>query len=207
MQDDLSCKEPKKKISAPDNTDQLIVQPRFPSWIVLVGLLVILVSLFFGFLNITLNITAEGQGIFVGNQSPGTPHSLAGGEVLLFIPFIEGQNVQPGMNAHISPLSIGQDEYAYVEGTVAHITQWPLTREEMTKTLNNNSELANYYISHTNGPPLLVRVTLDVAPGSTDSYLQSPQVPRPFIIRYGTPCEGTILISRQKVYEQLFPSH
>ena len=207
MQDDLSGKEPKKKISAPDNTDQLIVQPRFPSWIVLVGLLVILVSLFFGFLNITLNITAEGQGIFVGNQSPGTPHSLAGGEVLLFIPFIEGQNVQPGMNAHISPLSIGQDEYAYVEGTVTHITQWPLTREEMTKTLNNNSELANYYISHTNGPPLLVRVTLDPTPGRTDSYLQSPQVPRPFIIRYGTPCEGTILISRQKVYEQLFPSH
>jgi hypothetical protein len=207
MQDDLSGKEPKKKISAPDNNDQLIVQPRFPSWIVLVGLLVILVSLFFGFLNITLNITAEGEGIFVGNQSPGTPHSLAGGEVLLFIPFIEGQNVQPGMSAHISPLSIGQDEYAYVEGTVAHITQWPLTREEMTKTLNNNSELANYYISHTNGPPLLVRVTLDPAPGSTDLYLQSPQAPRPFIIRYGTPCEGTILISRQKVYEQLFPSH
>lgn len=207
MQDDLSGKEPKKKISAPDNNDQLIVQPRFPSWIVLVGLLVILVSLFFGFLNITLNITAEGEGIFVGNQSPGTPHSLAGGEVLLFIPFIEGQNVQPGMKAHISPLSIGQDEYAYVEGTVAHITQWPLTREEMTKTLNNNSELANYYISHTNGPPLLVRVTLDPAPGNTDLYLQSPQAPRPFIIRYGTPCEGTILISRQKIYEQLFPSH
>ena len=207
MQDDLSGKEPQKKISAPDNNDQLIVQPRFPSWIVLVGLLVILVSLFFGFLNITLNITAEGEGIFVGNQSPGTPHSLAGGEVLLFIPFIEGQNVQPGMKAHISPLSIGQDEYAYVEGTVAHITQWPLTREEMTKTLNNNSELANYYISHTNGPPLQVRVTLDPAPGSTDLYLQSPQAPRPFIIRYGTPCEGTILISRQKIYEQLFPSH
>lgn len=207
MQDDLSSKEPQKKVSDPDNNDQLIVQPRFPTWIVLVGLLVILVSLFFGFLNITLNITAEGQGIFVGNQSPGTPHSLAGGEVLLFIPFIEGQNVQPGMKAHISPLSIGQDEYAYVEGTVAHITQWPLTREEMTKTLNNNSELANYYISHTNGPPLLVRVTLDPAPGSTDSYLQSPQAPRPFIIRNGTPCEGTILISRQKVYEQLFPSH
>ncbi len=207
MQDDLSCKEPQKNVSAPDNNDQLIVQPRFPSWIVLVGLLVILVSLFFGFLNITLNITAEGQGIFVGNQSPVTPHSLEGGEVLLFIPFIEGQNVQTGMNAHISPLSIGQDEYAYVEGTVAHITQWPLTREEMTKTLNNNSELANYYISHTNGPPLLVRVTLDPTPGRTDSYLQSPQVPRPFIIRYGTPCEGTILISRQKVYEQLFPSH
>jgi hypothetical protein len=111
------------------------------------------------------------------------------------------------MNAHISPLSIGQDEYAYVEGTVAHITQWPLTREEMTKTLNNNSELADYYISHTKGPPLLVRVTLDPAPGNPDSYLQSPQAPRPFIIRYGTPCEGTILISRQKVYEQLFPSH
>lgn len=207
MQDNLSSKEAQKKGSAPENTDQLIVQPRFPSWIVLAGLLIILVSLLFAFLNITLNITTHGEGIFVGNQSYGTPQSLAGGEVLLFVPFIEGQNVQPGMTAHISPLNIGQDEYAYVKGNVSHITQWPLTQEEMAKILNNNSELADYFIGHTKGPPLMVRVTLDHAPGSTDLYLQSPEAPRPIIIRHGTPCEGTILISRQKVYEQLFPSH
>lgn len=207
MQDAPSPKERQIRTAAPDPTDQLIVQPRFPSWIVLVGLLVILVSLFFGFLNITLNITAEGYGIFLGNQSMGTSQSVTGGQVLLFIPFIEGQNIQTGMKAHISPLSAGQDEYSYVEGTVAHITQWPLTRDEMTKTLNNNSDLADYYIGHTKGPPLLVHIMLDPAPGSTDVYLQSPQVTGPFVIREGAPCEGSIVISRQKVYEQLFPPH
>ena len=180
------------------------MQPRLSSWVILIGLLVILVALFFGLLNITLITTVDGNGIFISNATQAGSSAPAEPEVLLFIPFTEAQQVRPGMTVHVSPLSLGKDEYAYLEGIVTDVTPWPPSREEVVYLLNNNSGLADYYLSRITGPPLIARVRLDSVPGQPDTLVKSGQVPASFTVHAAAPCQGQILVSQQKVYEKFF---
>jgi hypothetical protein len=205
MRDTLFRKDPLDKISSPDKTDQLIVQPRLSSWVILIGLLVILVALFFGLLNITILTTVDGNGIFISNISPAGSSTPAEPEVLLFIPFAEGQQVRSGMTVHVSPLSFGKEEYAYLEGTITDVTPWPVTREGVVLLLNNNSALADFYLSQIKSPPLIARVTLTTIPGHPDTLEKSGQAPARFTVHAAAPCQGQILIRQQKVYEKFFP--
>jgi len=205
MRDNLFRKDPKKKILSPHKTDQMIVQPRLSTWLVLAGLLVIIVALFFGLLNITLITTVDGNGIVISNTSRATVSPLSEPEVFLFIPFTRGQQVHPGMTVQVSPLSLGRDEYMYFEGTVTGITPWPVTRDEVSAQLNNNSELADYYLSRMNEPPRIARVRLNTVPGHPELLVKSGQFPDTFVLHPATPCQGRIIVSQKKIYEKFFP--
>lgn len=205
MRKDLFRKEALDTFSSPDKTDQLIIIPRFPYWIVLIGLLIFVVAFYLAFTQMTLYTIVEGDGIFISSSSDHPNVSQSDLEIVLFINFIEGHKVAPGMRAQISPLTMEKDEFAYIRGTVTETTLWPATRDEVAAVLNNNSELAEYVLSNVRGGvSYIVYVSPDRQPDDPESFVLSAQVRDPFVTLPGTPCHGRIIIKERTIEEKFF---
>lgn len=196
MNEDLFRKEALDQLAAPDNTDQLITQPKLSSWIALAGLLIILGALFIWVLGITIYVEVKGNGILINNSSET--------EALLFVPLEDGMKVSPGMNAQISPVTLEKDEFAFISGKVKQVSQWPLSKQQMTQELGN-PELADHFIKLAGSAPFEVRVSLLKDPDNVSDYLWSESVEEPVEIKGGVPCKGSIVIRTKKPISLIFP--
>ncbi len=205
MRKDLFRKKALDTLSSPDKTDQLIMIPRFPYWIVLIGLLIFVVAFYLAFTQMTLYTIVEGDGIFISSSSDYSNVSPSDLEIVLFINFIDGHKVTPGMKAQISPLTMQKDEFAYIRGTVTETTLWPATRDEVAAVLNNNHELAEYVLSSVRGGvSYIVYVSPDRRPDDPEGYILSAQVRDPFVTLPGTPCHGRIILKEKTIQEKFF---
>ena len=196
MRKDLFRKEVFERLSAPDNTDELITQPRLSSWIALAGLVILLGAIFVWVLGITMYFEVKGEGILVGNSSDV--------EALLYVPLEDGMKVSPGMNAQISPVTLEKDEFAFISGKVTNVSQWPLSKAEVAQRLGN-PELADHYIKLAGGAPFEVNISLLHEPNNKTAYLWSDSVMEPVEIKKGVPCQGSIIIRTKKPISMILP--
>ena len=206
MKQDMFRKEALQKQSAPDNTDKLIILPRLPYWIGIAILLIIVVTVFHTFTHMIEYTYVEGDGLFLNNSSDSFQNSSSNLEVILFIKYTDGNKVLPGMEVRISPLTMDKDEYANIRGIVSNASTWPAKKEEVVHLLDNNNELANYFLSNINGPPYLVRVSLDRKTSDPDSYVFSSRIDEEFIVMPYTPCHGRIIIKQNTIKDLFFPN-
>ncbi|UUX93156.1 hypothetical protein [Methanoplanus endosymbiosus] len=204
MRKDLFRKEPLKRLAAPDNTQQLIVQPRLSLWILLAALAVILITVSSAYLTMTIYSTVNGNGIFISNSSDHAPKSPLDYEVLLFIPIDEGNKVSTGMKAQITPQNMDMEEYTYIKGTVTGISSWPVTEDEITERLNH-SELGDYFLKKAGDPVYIVTVSPIQDKKDPESFVYSAQTGEEPVIKPYFMCHGRIITDEETVLEKFFP--
>jgi HlyD family secretion protein len=98
-----------------------------------------------------LTIAAGGQGL----------------ELLLYIPSQVGKSVHAGMEARIALAAFKREEFGALEGRVAGVSDFPVTREGMVSQLQNE-QLAQSFLKA--GPPYAARVELTPAPDTPTGY-------------------------------------
>ncbi|MCA1916239.1 hypothetical protein [Methanospirillum hungatei] len=203
MKENLFRKKALVRHSNTDNLDQLVVQPSLPYWIILTGFLIIVIGLYLSFIHLTIYDFIDANGIFITNNSENdTP--LSDLHVLLFVQYIQGPKIKPGLKVQISPLTLDKGEYAYIRGTVTTIGQWPASRNDVVYMLNNNSELADYLLRYIDGPPYIVEVLLDKQEDDPNSFIIVGDDPGNVSVQPATPCHGRIILNQKSVQENFF---
>lgn len=96
----------------------------------------------------------------------------SGYEVLSFVSSGRGKELRPGMEARVALSSARREEYGMLIGTVASVSEFPLSLDAV-RALLQNTELANTFVSA--GPPFLARVHLREDPASASGYLWTSQ--------------------------------
>lgn len=124
-------------------------------------------------------------------------------EVVVYIPAGEGKKVLPGMEAQISPTIVKKEEFGYMLGRVASVSEYPATAEGMMLTLGNQ-ELVSQLTG--NSAPIEVRIELILDTSTFSGYKWStPQGP-PIMIDSGTLCSASITVSRQRPIRMVIPT-
>jgi multidrug efflux pump subunit AcrA (membrane-fusion protein) len=60
-------------------------------------------------------------------------------EAVFFVPAEDGKQLDTGMQVHVSPATTKAEKYGYLEGTIASVSQLPVTEGDMLKLLQDQS--------------------------------------------------------------------
>ncbi len=88
-------------------------------------------------------------------------------EVLLYVPPAEGKQVEAGMPALVSPVTMRREEFGAIRGVVQSVSPFPVSFEGMVAVLQNQS-LARTF-SET-GPPYAGRIALTSDPATASGF-------------------------------------
>ena len=88
-------------------------------------------------------------------------------EVLLYVPPAEGKQVEAGMQALVSPVTVRQEEFGAIRGRVQPVSPFPVSFEGMVAVLQNRS-LARTFSK--NGPPYAGRIALTSDPATASGF-------------------------------------
>ena len=78
-------------------------------------------------------------------------------EVLLYVPPDKGKQVEAGMEALVSPVTVRREEYGAIKGTVESLSPFPASLEGMVAVLQNRSLALSF---SEDGPPYAGRIAL-----------------------------------------------
>jgi multidrug resistance efflux pump len=122
--------------------------------------------------------------------------------VLMYVsPSVSGE-LEPGMEANISPDTATREQYGFLEGQVEEIAPFPSTRAGMIALLNNDT-LAEDLTSASGGTPVEVWVTPDAA--STPTGFKWSNSDGPEKLRAGTLCTAEVKLTERRPLELLQP--
>jgi len=123
-------------------------------------------------------------------------------ELVLYVPFVEGEQVQPGMPVQISPLTTKKEEYGFLLGKVHSVANFPSTAEGMRYILGTD-ELVQLFLA--NGAPIQIRVSLEADESTASGYAWSSSSGPAFQLTSGTLCSARIIISQQRPISLMLP--
>jgi HlyD family secretion protein len=123
-------------------------------------------------------------------------------EAVLYISPAEGKRIEPKMLVRIAPSTVRVEEYGYMEGIVEKVSEYPATKQGITRTLGN-PDLAQTFTKD----ELPIAVVVKLIPAKTKSGFKwtsrnGPKSPT----KAGTPCEGQIILDSQAPIKVFFPS-
>lgn len=132
-------------------------------------------------------------------EEGGHHHDL---EAILYVAPTEGKKIKPGMEVQISPSTVKREEFGFILGKVASVSEFPATAQGMFRLLGSD-ELVQALSA--GGAPLEVRVELTPDERTVSGYRwSSPQGP-PTPIDSGTLCEAWITIREQRPLSLVLP--
>lgn len=120
----------------------------------------------------------------------------------LFVPVAEGYPVQRGMDVRVWPSQVNKSEYGYLIGKVRGAAKFPISQAEMARVVQNE-DLARQLGGA--GPTLQVGVELTPDPKTVSGYRWSSASGSPLPLYSGTPCRASIIVSRQRPIDLVFP--
>ncbi len=123
-------------------------------------------------------------------------------QAVVFVP-TEGKRIQPGMEAHVSPVTVKREEYGYLLGTVSFVSPQPATREGMMRTLGNEilvEQLAGM------GAPFLVEVDLLTDPDTPSGFQWSSGSGPPGTVDSGTMVGIEVVVEEQRPISLVIPA-
>ena len=197
MKKNLFRDEALEHLSSPVDTDQLITQPRFSSWIVLIAVFILIGTVFISTFFVTQPVNVPGIGILVRNQSDV--------QVVFFVNLEQGKSIDPGMTVRIFPMSSNRERNEFIYGEVISVNSFPVTRQQIIAELGS-PELADTILTDPSAgkAPFEVRATLLQDPGSPGKYLWSAPVRYPVKIEPGTPVWTSVTIRKVTISSLLF---
>jgi multidrug efflux pump subunit AcrA (membrane-fusion protein) len=123
-------------------------------------------------------------------------------EAVIYVSAEMAEEIQPGMEAQITPAQVNKEEYGYMLGRVTSVAEYPSTAKAMLQILGNEA-LVSLLAGH--GAPLKVEIELTPDNGTVSGYKwSSPQGP-PISIPSGTLVQSEIVIKREKPIAKVIP--
>lgn len=121
---------------------------------------------------------------------------------VIFVPATSGKQVEPGMDARISPATVKREEFGYIEGKVTWAADFPSTAQGMKRLLANDSLVSKLLAE---GPLLQVDVALERSPATPTGYRWSSSTGPDLEITSGTLAEGSVIVRRDRPIDLVIP--
>lgn len=115
-------------------------------------------------------------------------------EALLFLPPNEGKRVEAGMEVLVSPATMRHEEFGYIKGSVARVSEFPSSFDGMVAILQNDN-LA--HAASEEGPPYIGRVTLVADPSTASGFAWTSPKGADRELTSGTMLTAEVRIERQ----------
>ncbi|RCX19349.1 NHLM bacteriocin system secretion protein [Anaerobacterium chartisolvens] len=144
------------------------------------------------------SIIQQGEPLLALEQYGGTVKL----EAVIYVSAEQGKRIQPGMEAHISPVIVNKEEHGFMLGRVMFVSEYPATNQSMMKTLNNEN-----LVSLLAGQGAALMVQIDLIPdSSTESgYKWSTPKGSPMPIPSSTLIQSAVIINREKPIGKVIP--
>jgi len=123
-------------------------------------------------------------------------------EAVLYFPAREGKKIQLGLQAQISPSTVKQEEYGFMQGMVTSVSEFPASRQTMLNTFHNESLVADLSMG---GAPIEVHADLIPDPGTQSGYKWSSSSGPALTIETGTLCFSTVMVAEQRPISLIIP--
>jgi hypothetical protein len=181
------------KTFSADELDKVMQVTRPTGWLALLVMgVIICAALAWGVLG-SLSIKVAAGGVILDN-------SQGGQQAALFLPLASKENVKPGMKVQIAPAGLAPQQYGYLLGDVVDVSQYPLTRQNLTDVLGN-SALAEIFSQ--DGPEVMITVKLQ--PDSRGgSYAWTTG--RTAQVSSGTLLQASIIVDEKRPIALLLPN-
>lgn len=123
-------------------------------------------------------------------------------DVLIFLPARDSDKVSPGMVAQISPTFVRKEEYGFMLAQVTEVGSLPVTRERMSKLLNNDSLVENLQ-----GKDVTIEAhaVLEPDPGTVSGYKWSSSAGFPEPVQSGVLFQAQIVVKERKPITLIVP--
>lgn len=121
---------------------------------------------------------------------------------LLYVPVSSGKNIKPGMDVKIYPSTVNKQEYGHINGTVAKVSDYVTSTEEMRNMLGDDSLVQNFSNS---GPVMQVRCSLKPDSNSVSGYEWSNRKGMTVELLPGTTVNADIVVEKKAPITMLIP--
>jgi HlyD family secretion protein len=123
-------------------------------------------------------------------------------EAVIYIPAEQGKSVKPGSQARIAPSTVKREEFGMMIGTVASVSEFPVTPQGMTAVLHND-QLVKVF-SH-DGAPYAVTVSLEKDEATTSGYRWAVGQGPPVHLTSGTLAQAEITTRNRRPLDLVVP--
>ena len=122
---------------------------------------------------------------------------------ILYIPVAKGKRVEKGQTIQLAPNGVDVSQTGSLLGTVRSVSQYPVSLQNMQKTLGND-QLAQWIISSQQSSLMEISFDLVKDPSDKSGYLWTSKVGEHKPITAGSFVTGSIIIERRPPIEKVF---
>jgi HlyD family secretion protein len=127
---------------------------------------------------------------------------MGGLQAVVYVPAADGRKVQPKMTAQITPSTVKREEYGFMFGEVAYVSDYPATAQSMMLLLQNETLVKELM---GNAPPTEIRAALVPARNVSGYRWSSPAGP-PVEVKSGTLCSAEVVVETQRPIALVIPA-
>lgn len=124
-----------------------------------------------------------------------TGSGLSDLEAIVYVPPQDGERIEPGMDAQVTPASVVKQESGFIIGKVTSVGDYPATYQGMLRTLGSEELVQSLRPQDVGVAPIEVHITL--VP-TQSGYKWSTERGSDTRIQSGMHCSVSIVISRQR---------
>jgi HlyD family secretion protein len=121
---------------------------------------------------------------------------------IVYVPSIHGKKVRPGMEIHLAPSTVAQEEYGMMIGRVTLVSDYPASSKGMLRVLKN-SQLVQELSG--GGAPYEVHAELIVDPSTPSLYRWTSSSGPPARIESGTVAAAFVTVETQRPISRVIP--
>jgi HlyD family secretion protein len=123
-------------------------------------------------------------------------------ELVAYLPSLQAKDTRVGMDVQISPSNIKREEYGFIVGQVAYVSDYPATPAALMRNFQNESLSAALTSA---GAITEIRVVLKSDPGTTSGFQWSTSRGPAVAITSGTLCTVQVVTRREKPITLVLP--
>jgi HlyD family secretion protein len=123
-------------------------------------------------------------------------------QALIYLPADKAKSVSPGMAVQISPSTVKREEFGYIRGTVAYVSDYPSTPEALMRNFQNQALVQSLTA---NGPVTEVRAEMSPDVKTVSGFAWSSSTGPDITLSGGTICTGEVVTRQQKPVTLVFP--
>ncbi|MBL4614754.1 MAG: NHLP bacteriocin system secretion protein [Magnetovibrio sp.] len=122
---------------------------------------------------------------------------------VLYVAPTDGKKVQPGMDVHISPSTVKQEEFGFLMGRVLTVAEIPSTAEGMKRILKNTKLVESL---SGDGAPFEVTVELLRDPATPSGFKWSSSMGPAVQMNAGTLADAKVTVRRVRLISVVIPA-
>lgn len=124
-------------------------------------------------------------------------------EAIIYLPASDGKKAQLNMPVEVTPSTVKRQDYGFIPGRIASVSQFPVTKQGMVRTLGSE-EMADQFINSNRGALIEIRAQLAEDPTSVSGYRWSSKGPN-VTIENGTPFSAKVVTEQRSPISLVIP--